>query len=246
VLVVSAVFASGVITPSKFTLNSLGIVQPNSPGTPRVFVDPKYSFKDYALQPVGSKFTVNINISEATDLYCWQINLTWTKSQTNLDVLSVNRIIANEFLARSASQTSSESLGIVINSTDNTKRTSGFAETLLGAASGVSSTTPGRLVSIEFNVIGYGSVNLGISVTGNLATTLLDSNGASITFTTTNGYFTNKLTGDINGDRTVDGIDFGLFAKAFGTTSVEADLNKDGSVDGVDFGLFAKNFGRSV
>jgi hypothetical protein len=242
VFAVSAVFASGIVNPSGFTSSTPALIQPNSPGT-TVFVVPSNYFKDYSLQPVGSKFTVYINITttDALDLYTWQINMTWNKA-----ILNMSKFTANEFLARSSSPTSSETLGLVINVTNNAAGTSSCAETLLGASSGIAGPTSGRLVSVEFKVVGYGSCDLIISTTGTLATTLLTSTGSAITTTVTKGYFSNKLIGDINGDRTVDGVDFGLFAKAFGSTNVEADLNKDGTVDGVDFGLFAKNFGRSV
>jgi len=243
-LTVSLVFASGVLDVSTFSfLGAPGMDEPASPGT-TVFVGPRYYFKDYTLQPVGSTFTVQINISttDALDLYTWQVNMTWNRA-----LLNVTGFIPGEFLARSPNQTSTEVLGgVVINAINNTAGTSAASETILGVIAGIAGPTSGRLVSVQFKVVGYGSCNLVIQTTGNLATSLLDTTGTTITYTATNGYFSNKLIGDINGDRSVDGVDFGLFAKAFGTTNVEADLNKDGSVDGVDFGLFAKNFGRSV
>jgi hypothetical protein len=55
--------------------------------------------------------------------------------------------------------------------------------------------------------------------------------------------------GDINGDNSVDGVDYGLFAGCFNGTGnpiapgcASADMNTDNSVDGVDYGLFAGCF----
>jgi hypothetical protein len=250
-LVVSVVFASGLVDFSKIRLlGAPGGVEPNA-GSDDVFVNPAYYYKDYTLQPIGSKFTVYVNVTGVTDLYAWQLNMTW-----NSTLLSLNRIISNEFLARSPNQTSSELLGTVINSTDNVKGTSGLSETILGNISGI--TGSGRLVSFEFLVKAYGKCDLVISSTGNLATTFLNSAGATITISSeTDGYFSNKLTGDINGDKKVDKFDFGSFAQAYGssgppagpstsTWNREADLNHEGHVDKFDFGIFAQNYGRST
>ena len=43
--------------------------------------------------------------------------------------------------------------------------------------------------------------------------------------------------GDMNGDRRVDGEDFGQFLIEWGTTDSAADFNFDGTVDGVDLGI---------
>jgi hypothetical protein len=47
-----------------------------------------------------------------------------------------------------------------------------------------------------------------------------------------------------------DGVDFGNFAKAFGTlvppTNCEYDHVANGAVDGADFAAFAKNFGKAM
>jgi len=120
----------------------------------------------------------------------------------------------------------------------------------LGDVAGISGN--GSLVSIEFLVVDYGSTDLNISVSGTLPTVLLDSASGTITYNKTDGYFSNKILGDIDGDGDVDGFDFGTFALAFGSTegepryNPEADLDHDGDVDKFDFGTFALNFGRHV
>jgi len=243
VLIVSAVFASGVVDISKFSLiNAPGTVEPAS-STALVFVDPAYV--NDATKQSGSKFTVHVNISGASDLYTWHVNVTFNKN-----ILSVSKIFPGEFLRRSPNLTASEVLpgGFVINSTDNTKGYSGFAESILGTITG--QTGNGRLASIEFLVVGYGSTDLTISLTGILATTLLSSTGGAITFTTTNGYFRNKYGGDVNGDRWVTSADFSVLQGAYGSSkgqpayNREADFNLDGYITSADFSVLQGNYGK--
>jgi len=253
ILMVSGVLASGVV---EVPLSNIVSPLVGQTSTASVSVDPAYYFKDYTLQPVGSKFWVHVNIASVTDLFTWQLNITWNKA-----LLSANNILvannASYILSTTTSvdKTSSYQLGFVINATDNVKGYTGASETILDNRTGLTGVSgSGRLVSIQFNVLGYGSCDLVISTstTGNLPTKLLDSTGANIGFTATDGYFSNKAIGDINGDRNVNSLDFGIFAKVYGTSvgspnyNREADLNKDGNVNSLDFGIFAKNYGRSV
>ena len=58
------------------------------------------------------------------------------------------------------------------------------------------------------------------------------------------------ILGDINGDRTIDGKDISIAARAFGSSPGSerwnpiADVNQDLEVDGKDLALIAKNFGK--
>lgn len=61
------------------------------------------------------------------------------------------------------------------------------------------------------------------------------------------------LPGDGNGDGTVDGLDYLLWAGAFGTVPTDppgspanGDYNDDGAVDGLDYLVWAGNFGASL
>jgi hypothetical protein len=248
-LFVPLVFSSGFL---NIVGNFSGSEAPASPSsTPTVFFVP-VRVVDEGLQPGSPPFTVHLNVSgpDDMDLFAWQINVTWDPS-----ILSVNRIYMGEFLNRteSESKTSSFALdGWVINQTDNVAGSVSMAESILGGVPGINGS--GWLVSIEFIVVGYGSTDLSISRSGLLPTTLLSSTVPPevIEFTETGGYFSNKATGDLDGDRDVDGVDFGLFAPAYGSVvgqpayNREADLDFDGDVDGIDFGLFAPNYGRVV
>jgi hypothetical protein len=132
-----------------------------------------------------------------------------------------------------------------------------FGESTTGSYAGV--TGSGWLGTFKFKVVGYGTSLLNIT---NSVTVLLDDKAPpnQITRTTANGFFRNKLTGDIDGVKrgstyTVDKYDFGLFAQAYGSSAgpppssnwnQEADFNWDKKVDKYDFGLFAQNYGRTV
>ena len=241
---------------------------PETAGT-TVFVYPS-KVKNDTLQ-AGSTFTIYVNVSDASDLFAWQVNMSWNPS-----ILNVSRIIPGEFLARSDNQTSSEALyeefgyDVVINSTDNAQGHSSSAESILADVAGISGN--GTLVSIEFLVVGYGYTNLTINVDGTFPTRLLDSAVPpnNITFTTVDCYFSNKILSDIRGpdapshppDGEVDMWDFGFFGLAYGKTSADLDWDDykiadirgpaepdhppDGVVDMWDFGYAGLEYGSSI
>jgi hypothetical protein len=194
-----------------------------------------------------------VNISDVIDLFAWQINISWDPS-----ILNVSKSFAGEFLLRTSSEskTAAYQLGFVMNKTDNAVGYIAMGESILGGVPGINGS--GRLVSIEFLVTGYGSTELTISLAGNLTTTLLnstvlpDGQPATIPFTKIDGYFSNKIPGDIDGDKDVDPDDFAIFAGAYGsvegdpTYDPEADLDRDSDVDPDDFAIFAGNYGRSL
>lgn len=55
----------------------------------------------------------------------------------------------------------------------------------------------------------------------------------------------NPLPGDINGDRTVNILDYTLLSNAFGTNNTAADLNSDLTVNILDYIILSNNFGRT-
>ena len=202
---------------------------------------------DDTLQPYNTT-TFHVNVTGVTDLYTWQLNITWDPS-----ILNVSSIIPGEFLALSDNQTSSEALGgVVINFTNNAEGYTGMAESILGDVLGI--TGSGRLVSIEFLVVGYNSTDLTISLTGTLPTTLMnstvlpDGQPGIISFVKTDGYFRNKYAGDTDGDKDVDFDDFNAFLGSYLKTSampgydLEADFDYDGDTDFDDFGMFLGNY----
>ena len=56
----------------------------------------------------------------------------------------------------------------------------------------------------------------------------------------------------MNGDQTVNGLDFGFFKNAFGTQAGDPnylsyfDFNGDGVINGFDFGQFRMRFGTTL
>jgi hypothetical protein len=68
--------------------------------------------------------------------------------------------------------------------------------------------------------------------------------------TLSNGTFTVRLLGDVNGDGRVDMKDIAMVARAFGSTSSSpnwnpaADINGDGTVSMKDIAIVARNFGQ--
>jgi hypothetical protein len=266
ILGVSAVFATGVVNPSVLTRNAMSWMQPDSPGPNEVFVIPAAIIKDYVLEPgyqIGDKFTVYINVTSVTDLFTWQLNFTWDPAILNF----TKKITYGDFLNRTTSPHGTSRITRIVGG-DNVTGDGWVAETILGDYAGV--TGSGRLVSIEFLIVGYGKTDLIISSTGILKTTLLNSAGVAITFTAIKGYFDNRISGDITGpenplgsgkyppDRLVDGRDLIYLGANFGTSDPVADFTgpenpvgsgtypPDGLVDGRDLIRLGANFGRSV
>jgi hypothetical protein len=251
ILAVSAVFASGVINPSKFALNNIGIMQPNNPG-PTVFVDPATTIKDYINNPgykIGNTFYLHINVTEMVELFTYQLNVTW-----NPAILNFTRVVTyGDFLYRTTSPDHT-SRGTPIVGGDVAAGYGWVAETILGNYAGISGA--GRLVSLQFKVVGYGCSPITISTSGLLPTTLINSAGNAIAITTINGYFKNKLNGDANGDKIVNSLDMGNLNSHWAPSggappwslgyNRDNDCNDDGYINSLDMGVVNANWLRST
>jgi hypothetical protein len=244
ILVTSAVFASGMVNPSKLSLLGWTPVEPNAGET--VFVDPRWHVKAITLEPVGSLFTIHVNVSSVTDLYAYQVNVTW-----NPAILDFSRIVSyGDLLARTGSTYGTSRIEPTV---ANVSSSASIAETILGNYAGI--TGSGRLFSVEFRVVGYGKCDWAISVAGSMPTMLLTSTGSSMSFTTVQGTFDNRLKGDITGpggpgvyDGLVNTYDLGYLGGAFGTSNAIADFTgpagvPDGIVNTYDLGALGGNFG---
>ena len=247
--VVSMVFASGVVDPSIFKIDTMSWMQPNSPGPNEISVIPAAIIKDYYNDlgyAIGDKFLVHINVTDVTDLFTWQLNLTWNPAVLNF----TKKVTYGDFLFRTDSPDKTSRI-VPIAGGDNVTGYGWVAETVLGDYDGV--TGSGRLVSLEFQVVGYGATDLAISTVGDLPTTLLNSAGTPIAFTSFDGYFRNALSGDATLDGIVDVFDV-LKVKYHrsgpppgpGGYLREADVNEDGSIDVFDILSVKANLGRSV
>jgi len=246
ILIVSVVFSSGLVDISKVLLGGSSGPSPlASSSTPVVSMDPPAVANSSA--QAGNVTEFHVNITLVTDLFAWQINMSW-----NASILNVNNIIAGEFLNVGAapnyttSSPAPDGLGFVINVTDNAVGYTAMGESILGADRGVSDN--GTLVTIEFLVVGYGSTDLTISTIGILPTTLLDNASVSIPNDKTDGYFRNKYNGDIDGDWDSDYDDWLLFVSSYLKTSgvpgynIEVDVEPDGDVDYDDFLGFVSGY----
>ena len=255
ILIVSVVFSSGAIDVLTLSLESPPATAgaPES-SSPEVFVDPSATIKDYENDPgyqIGDTFQVHVNITDAINLFSWQINMSWNTLMFNL-----SNIIASEFLNRTnpTANTTSHELGYVINKADNVTGYTAPMESILGGDTGVNGS--GRLVTVEFLVTGYGCSNLTLSISGILPTTLLNSTIDSMTFTMTDGYFKNKLSGDCSGDGYVNSLDNGKvnghWAPAGGAPEWSlgynrcVDNNDDGYINSLDDGVVNGNWGRNI
>jgi len=150
-LIVSVVFSSGVIDVLTFSLGGSSASSAGAPesSSPEVFVNPVTTRGDYAPgYQIGDTFQVGVNITGVTDLFAWQINMTW-----NTSILNLSSIVAGDFLNRvtppnyTTSSPAPNGLGFVINKTDNAEGYTAMGESILGGATAQSGN--GRLVTIE-------------------------------------------------------------------------------------------------
>lgn len=237
---ISLVFGLGVVDISKLASTP---VEP-ALGPTTVFVDPWHVLDD--TKQAGSYVEIHINISDVSDLYAWQVNITW-----NPDVLNFTRIVAyGDFLARTSSPNGTSRIYDFVYASNATGYAA-IAESILGGDyPGISGN--GRLVTIEFNVVGYGYTDLTISTSGNLSTTLLNSARGSITIdATADGYFRNLYYGDIDGDKYVGSADASVLNMAYGTSCGdplyirEADFDDDCYIGSVDAGVLGGAYGTT-
>ena len=241
-LSVSLAFGLGLVDVSKLPFVNTSPPAGGGPG-PTVFMDPVKIIDE--TKQAGSFVSFHVDISDVTDLYTWQLNVSWNPS-----ILTVSDINAGEFLLRTGStdKTAAYQLGYVVNATDYANGYACISESILGEVAG--ETGSGRLVSIEFEVVGYGCTDLNISISGDLPTTLLNSAGSGMTYTETGGYFRNKRTGDANADTDVNVFDI-LKVKhhwypgppvGAGGYERNVDINDDGSINVFDILIVKANW----
>ncbi|HKZ93487.1 MAG TPA: hypothetical protein VJ249_02745 [Candidatus Bathyarchaeia archaeon] len=241
----SAIFTSGLVDVSRLSLFSTPIV-PNQ--VPTVYVDPATIIMDYVNDPgfqIGDLLQVSVNITDATDVFSYQVNVTWTTSMLNF-----TRVVSyGDFLAQTGSPYGTSRIEPTFIASNATGSAS-VAETILGDVAGVGGG--GRLFTLEFLILDYGCANITISSGGDLPTMLLDSAGATISFSSADGYFKNKLFGDANSDRIVDIFDAATLSSRWTGApgalpySRCVDNNDDGVIDIFDAAVTSANWGRTA
>ena len=120
---------------------------------------------------------------------------------------------------------------------------------------------PGTLANVTFTVVGYGTSNITLGPETRYigydpgdpeiqpysiidAETMPDHIG--------HGFFTNKILGDVNGDRTVDVSDLTELSKTYGSKpgnpnwNPNCDFDCNGDVDAPDLFDLSKNYGKTV
>src|SRR3989304_8574674 len=144
-----------------FSLFSTPIV-PNQ--VPTVYVDPATIIMDYVNDPgfqIGDLLQVSVNITDATDVFSYQVNVTWTTSMLNF-----TRVVSyGDFLAQTGSPYGTSRIEPTFIASNATGSAS-VAETILGDVAGVGGG--GRLFTLEFLILDYGCANITISSGGDL------------------------------------------------------------------------------
>jgi hypothetical protein len=205
----------------------------SSPWTPppsaTLYVDPK-SIMNRSLTPC-SNFTVNVMISDATNIYSFDFKLGF--NSTILNVLGAE--LGSFFPASIVPAITIEN-------------TAGYARI---SASLTPPETPkngtGNLATITLHVEGNGSSSLRL-----YDVQIKDDKGRILPFNTQDGYFSNSaILGDLNGDGKVDVKDVSDVALHLGSYlgherwDPHADVNGDGKVNIFDIAIVCRNFGRS-
>ena len=123
----------------------------------------------------GQNFTVNVSISNVTDLYSWQVELSWNPS-----LLNVTNVMEGPMLKSNGNITFFSP--VVNNAAGNL---SALCTRLYSFGSNVTGVNGnGTLMTAQFEVIGSGACDLNL-----YDTQLLDSNNAAISHTVQSGHF---------------------------------------------------------
>lgn len=181
-------------------------------------VDPQNTV-DFNLQ-ASSTFTINITVTDVVDLYGYDFKLKY-----NTSVLTATNIIVGPFLLPGYFE--------LINQINDAEGWLNYAVTQeFTAPAGVNGN--GVLATVNFTVDDYGA-----SVLDLYEIKLIDSYNDLIYHEVIDGYFSNKLAGDANGDGTVDIFDIGTISAHWYPGppvgplgyDIKADMNLDGNID---------------
>jgi hypothetical protein len=239
---------------------SLNMVEVSAvPASPYIMVKPDKTLD--STYTVGSNYTVSIytnyNTSLGSDLYSWQFSLTFNSSilegleVRNGDLITTAKHSSARFGPGTFNNTKGElslTVAYFYHISPPPFRTSG----------------PGTLANVTFRVKGYGISDIHISDAVADPPTMLGGyniaeggyfeiiDGTLDPEKLGHGFFSNKLIGDIDGDRDVDCLDLYIFGRSYGSLAGQpkykrtCDLDLDGDVDSFDLGMFPPNYGKSI
>ena len=179
------------------------------------------------------RMVIGISVDDVRDLYMYQFSLNWSGP-----IFKLWHVVEGPLLQ----QGGTTSFMVKMYDSKNYTIVSG---TLTAAFEGVDGN--GTLAYIEFQIESYGSSDLHLYNTG-----MYNSFEQEISHTTVDGYFSNTIPGDIDGDGDVDPDDVYVLAMAYGAVFPdpryveEADFDGDGDVDPDDVYVLAQNYGKSV
>ena len=185
---------------------------------------------------IGQTFTVNITITNASDLYVWQAGMIF-----NATILEALNFAEGQFLTEYGNT-------LWVNATIN--NTAGIihyhASALAGDVSGVSGN--GTLGIITFKVRTYSNSTLQLT-----EVILLNSTLSDMDKTLVHGTILATIPGDVNGDRRVDIFDIGTISSHWYPGPPEgplgfdgnADINDDEAVDILDIDITSAHWGQT-
>ncbi len=201
------------------------------------YVDPR-AVKNESLM-INSTFSVGIKLDSIADnsgVAAYSFGLSW--NSTLLKFVNVKDVMFHEVVAQT-NWTMIYTMVLLSNTSDAMSLISGLP---LGYGPVFGNHTA---AVVTFQVINVGKCPL---LLDGLATNLTAHNLIS---TSKNGYFSNAMSGDLNGDGRVDIFDALLFAKSFGARpdlqswNEDADINGDGVVDIYDAIALCNCFGHT-
>jgi hypothetical protein len=228
------------------------------PVSPYIMVKPEKTLN--STYTVDKNYTVSIytnyNISEGNDAYMYQFCLTFNSSiLEGLEVRNGDLITTAKHPTIFLPGTFDNTIGIL-------KLTSA---TFDHSTTKWTTTGPGILANVTFRVKGYGISDIHLSDTLDpRPAVLFGYNSAHVPKyyeiidgfndwgQLGHGFFSNKLIGDIDGDKDVDGLDLGKFGRSYGSLTGqpkykrECDFDLDGDVDNIDLGMYPPNYGKSI
>ena len=204
--------------------------------TATIYVDPPCVLDEATGN--GATFDLSFMIRDAVDCFSWSLNVSYDPSVLMITAYSSEGNFLDGPEGTSWNFRYEPSLGWFL-----------ITESILGTYEGIDGD--GWLVNFTFQVLtDYGRTVVNIDDPLTHIYTHPPYPPAMELVNIENGYFSNMIPGDVDGDGDVDRYDFGSFAGAYGSIAgdsnydIECDLDKDGDVDRYDFGTFAGNYGR--
>ena len=193
-------------------------------------VDPQNTV-DFNLQS-GSTFTINVTVTNVIDLFAYEFQLGY-----NTTVLTATNIAVGPFLLPDHFEWAN-----LINDAEGWLYYSVSQD--FGETSGVNGS--GVVAVITFSVDDYGHSELDL-----YETILGGSDYLPIDHEAIDGYFSNKILGDVDSDGDVDVSDLFDLNKAYGSKlgkpnwDPNCDFNRDNKADASDLFDLSKNYGKS-